>query len=58
MVFILITRRVWSHLKWLIRKEDGVKSAKIDIWIDQYFFKRRYLIKITKEESKRLLLIS
>ena len=40
----------WSHLKGLMRKENGVQRANIDSWIDEYVFKRRYLIKSTREE--------
>lgn len=40
----------WSHLKASMRKEHGVKRENIDIWIDEYTFKRRYIIGSKREE--------
>lgn len=43
----------WSHLKGLMRKENGVQRSNIDTWLDEYIFKRRYFLNATKEEFSR-----
>lgn len=40
----------WSHLKSSMRKENGVKRANIDVWLDEYTFKRRYLMNLDSKE--------
>lgn len=40
----------WAHLKSEMRRENGVKRDNIDIWIDEYIFKRRFLKDITQKE--------
>lgn len=40
----------WSHLKSSMRKEHGVHRHNIDEWLNEYTFKRRYLICASPEE--------
>ena len=40
----------WSHLKFAMRKENGVKRVDIDAWIDEYTFKRRFVVGTKAEE--------
>lgn len=38
----------WSHLKATMRKEHGVKRENIDEWISDYTFKRRYIVRASR----------
>lgn len=40
----------WSHMKSSMRKENGVMRVNIDNWLNEYTFKRRYIVGANKEE--------
>lgn len=40
----------WAHLKNCMRKEHGVARNKVDDWILQYTFKRRFIMKCDRHE--------
>ncbi|KAG0422169.1 hypothetical protein DMUE_6231, partial [Dictyocoela muelleri] len=44
----------WSDLKATMRKENGVKRSNIDMWIEEYTFKRRFLMDLTQEDFSYL----
>lgn len=46
----------WSHLKSSMRKENGVKRDKIDDWLIQYTFKRRFIMNCNREEFTTLFI--
>lgn len=46
----------WAHFKSSMRKENGVMRSHIDEWISEYIFKRRYMVKATKEDVGEIFL--
>lgn len=46
----------WAHLKSTMRKECGVKRENIELWLEEYTFKRRFLKNISAEDFKEIFI--